>query len=127
MRHDFLLGMGLSCLAWAITAHAEPVDLGSRRELFVDNCLIAKLQGDVGLCMHQPVPREVVLVTDAPWEGNTCAYFTFFQDGDLYRAYYRGAHYDTEKRRSAHRELTCYAESTDGIHWTKPELGLFEF
>ena len=23
--------------------------------------------------------------------------------------------------------MACYAESTDGIHWTKPELGLFEF
>jgi hypothetical protein len=23
--------------------------------------------------------------------------------------------------------LTCYAESRDGITWTKPKLGLFEF
>ena len=23
--------------------------------------------------------------------------------------------------------MTCYAESKDGIHWTKPDLGLFEF
>ena len=23
--------------------------------------------------------------------------------------------------------MTCYAESKDGIHWSKPELGLFEF
>ena len=24
------------------------------------------------------------------------------------------------------REWTCYAESTDGIHWEKPDLGLYE-
>ena len=27
--------------------------------------------------------------------------------------------------RTAVAEVTCYAESTDGIHWTKPDLGLF--
>jgi hypothetical protein len=30
-------------------------------------------------------------------------------------------------KKAAHREVTCYAESKDGIHWEKPELGLFEF
>ena len=41
--------------------------------------------------------------------------------------YYRGSHYDEKKRTSAHREVTCYAESKDGVHWNKPKLGLFEF
>lgn len=41
--------------------------------------------------------------------------------------YYRGSHYDTKARRPAHREVTCYAESRDGIHWEKPSLGLYEF
>jgi len=105
----------------------EPVDIGSRLELFVDEHLVAGLQGDARLHLHKPEPREVVLVTDAPWEGNTSAYYTVFQDGDRYRMYYRGSHYDTVTRKAAHREVTCYAESTDGICWTKPELGLFEF
>ena len=26
-----------------------------------------------------------------------------------------------------HDQLTCYAESHDGITWTRPSLGLFEF
>jgi hypothetical protein len=72
-------------------------------------------------------PREVVLVADQPWEGNTSAYYTVFQDGDRYRMYYRGSHYDTATRRAAHAEVTCYAESRDGIRWEKPELGLHEF
>ena len=41
--------------------------------------------------------------------------------------YYRGSHFDEKTQKNAHREVTCYAESTDGIHWTKPELNLFEF
>ena len=41
--------------------------------------------------------------------------------------YYRGAHWDPKAKKATHREVTCYAESKDGITWTKPELGLFEF
>ena len=106
---------------------AEPIDIGSRRELFVDDHLVSQWQGGARAQLHQPRPEEVVLVTDQPWEGNTCAYYTIFRDGDLYRMYYRGAHYDERTEERAHREVTCYAESKDGIHWTKPNLGLFEF
>jgi hypothetical protein len=106
---------------------ADPIDLGSRRELLVDRFLIESLSGEAKQTVQRPEPREVVLVTDEPWEGNTCAYYSIFQDGPLYRMYYRGSHYDTETQRAAHPEVTCYAESRDGIHWTKPKLGLFEF
>jgi hypothetical protein len=41
--------------------------------------------------------------------------------------YYRGAHFDERAKKSTHREVTCYAESRDGIRWEKPRLGLFEF
>ncbi len=105
----------------------EPLDIGSRRELFVDRVLVDRLEGDAVLKLQQPEPREVVLVTDKPWEGNTCAYYTLFQDGERYRMYYRGSHWDERARKAAHREVTCYAESKDGIQWTKPSLGLFEF
>jgi hypothetical protein len=111
----------------AAATAAEPIDIGSRRELFVDDFLIDRLDGDARLHLHGPQPQEVVLVTDRPWEGNTSAYYTVFRDGDTYRMYYRGSHYDEQTRKSAHPEVTCYAESRDGIHWTKPELGLFEY
>ena len=68
-----------------------------------------------------------MLTTDAPWEGNTSAYYTIFRDGDLFRMYYRASHWDAEAKKETHREVTCYAESRDGIHWVKPKLGLFEF
>lgn len=106
---------------------AEPLDLGSRLELFVDDYVIAEVEGDAKLQLHRPQPREVVLVTDKPWEGNTSAYYTIFRDGDLFRMYYRGSHYDVPTKKATHPEVTCYAESKDGIHWTKPNLGLFEF
>ena len=101
-------------------------DIGSRRELFVDDYLVERLQG-VEQKMHRPVPREVAIVCDAPWEGNTSAYYTLFADGDRFRMYYRGEHFDVSTQKAAHPEVTCYAESRDGIVWEKPKLGLFEF
>ncbi len=98
-------------------ADADAIHIGSRRELFVDDKLIDEMT-NVRLKLHQPVPREVAIRFDLPWEGPTSAYVTVLEDGDLYRMYYRGT-YDPGR--------TCYAESRDGIHWEKPELGLFEF
>ena len=117
-------------LAAQLTIAAKSLTLGehgTQRELFVDDHLIAAMTGDAKQHLNQPEPREVVLTTDAPWEGNTSAYYTIFRDGDLFRMYYRASHWDTEAKKEAHREVTCYAESRDGIRWVKPKLGLFEF
>ena len=104
----------------------EPLDIGSRLELFVDNFLIDTMDR-VQLRLHHPVPREVVLVLDRLWEGITSGYpSTVFRDGNIYRMYYRGTDWDFDKRRATHI-VTCYAESKDGIHWTRPDLNLFEF
>lgn len=117
----------LSTLLAAFTSGAAPIDIGSRLEPLLDDYLVGKIEGDARLKLHRPEPKEVVLVTDAPWEGNTCAYYTLFQDGDKYRMYYRGSHFDEQTKKPAHQEVVCYAESRDGIHWIKPKLGLVEF
>lgn len=121
-----LLGLP-ACLAAAEDTPSKTIAIGSRLELFADDFLIDVMGGGVRHQLHQPKAQEVAIVTDRPWEGNTCAYYTVFQDGDIFRMYYRGSHFDEKARKASHREFTCYAESRDGIHWTKPELGLFEF
>ena len=101
---------------------AEPIELGSRRELFVDHHLIESLDG-VRLALHRPEPREIVFRFDKPWEGLYCGYETVIKDGESYRFYYRGM---PEPRHDFDTEVTCVAESKDGIHWTRPRLGLYE-
>ena len=103
----------------------EAIEIGSRRELLVDEELIERMVG-ARLTLHRPVARAIAIVHDAPWEGNTCCYHTVFQDGDIFRLYYRGSHFD-EAEKSARHQVVCYAESRDGIEWTKPELGICEF
>lgn len=96
--------------------------IGSRVEMFVDDWLIEKSNG-VSLKLAPPVRREVVLVTDQPWEGRTCAYFSVVQDGATVRLYYRGSNGGSDHSED---QVTCLAESADGIHFTRPKLGLFE-
>lgn len=99
---------------------SDVVDLGNRREIFVDYHLIDKFNG-AQLLLHTPEDEGTVMKFDKPWEGKSCTYITIIQDGDLYRAYYRGRKDETVS------QVTCYAESKDGKAWVKPELGLFEF
>ena len=104
-------------------AQAAPLDIGSRWELFVDDYLVQQSDG-IALKLHAPVKREVVLVTDQPWEGETSAYFSAVQDGKRVLLYYRGA--AGLKQDSSENQVTCVAESADGIHFTRPKLGLIE-
>src|SRR5271165_1676121 len=107
----------------------QPIDIGSRLQLMADRTLVDKLGGGTRYDLHRPTPQGIAVVMDKPWEGNAVNYVTVFQDGDLYRLYYRGAdvQYSKDDYRETHPEVTCYAESRDGIRWVKPELGLFEF
>jgi len=50
-----------------ITVNAEePINIGSRLELFVDKFLIEQLDGDARLHLHRPVLCDVALTTDEP-------------------------------------------------------------
>lgn len=100
----------------------EAINLGSRRELFVDSFLLAS-KTNVQFVLHEPRDEGSVLPFDAPWEGQFSAYCTVIKDGDRYRVYYRGKSSATA---DGVAETTCVAESNDGKTWTKPRLNLFE-
>ena len=85
--------------------------------------------------LHPPLFAETVMQPDNPWEGQTLAYPSVLKDGDRYRLYYRasGPPLDVPTTTSAGDQkqmewsYTALAESRDGIHWTKPKLGLVDF
>ena len=114
----------------------EPLEIGSRLELFVDDYLIESMEG-LRLQLQEPQSGGKVLSFDKPWEGTTSAYQTVFKDGDIYRMYYRGSSHagytfpsllePGEVPIPVHEQVACYVESKDGIHWTRPSLGLIEF
>jgi len=97
---------------------AVSIDIGSRRELFVDRFLIESLSG-VELRLHEPQ-----LAPPMAEPADDMEYGTVIKDGDVFRLYTRagrGARFDGDTS-----EVTRYCESRDGIHWTRPALGLHE-
>ena len=95
----------------------SPTNVGSNRQLFLDDYWIDWSEG-VTRELHNPVRREAAIAKDKPWE-TTISYMVAFWDEDRYRAWYRvAADYD---------DTIAYAESTDGIHWQKPDLGIIDF
>lgn len=129
------VGMGGGGLLPAVRAvDGAAIDIGSRRELFVDDQLVERLTGEMRLRVHEPRPEPETFVTDAPWEGSGSGYFNIFQDGDRYRMYYKGVQIDPFGESGHKRDKSylaavplCYAESDDGIHWRRPNLGLLAF
>ncbi len=103
---------------------SSALEIGTRRELFVDRYLIDTMS-NARLQLNEPRDEGIVLKFDAAHEGPFAGYTTIIRDGDLLRMYYRGVS-ELSHDGSKH-ERTCYAESTDGLEWTKPQLGLFEF
>ncbi|MGE0761510.1 MAG: hypothetical protein AB7O38_31140, partial [Pirellulaceae bacterium] len=106
----------------AASGDSPPIELGSRRELFVDDFLIDRTQ-NVRYELARPRDEGVALKFDRPWEGAFCGYCTVMAVDGKFRVYYRGL--PTAQSDGSARESTCVAFSDDGIHWSKPELGLF--
>ncbi|MBL9216797.1 MAG: hypothetical protein JNG83_15070 [Opitutaceae bacterium] len=118
--------LALGAAGPAFTQTPAPIELGSRLELMVDRHLIAEMK-NVRLKAGTPRREEMSLPFDRPWEGRFAGASTVLRDGDVFRMYYRGSGYGADGAEDRLAELTCYAESRDGIHWTKPDLGLHEF
>ena len=97
----------------------EVIQIKNRREFFWDETMIDVSSTTASPKMHGLVRRECVIAHDEAWEGDGCNYHNLINDNGLYRLYYLGW------SMSAYQEIkVCYAESKDGIHWTKPKLGL---
>ncbi len=65
----------------------------------------------------------------APDHGHAVLYGTVIKDGAKFRMWYLGM-FETEIVKGNAPGMwrpMCYAESADGVHWTKPELGLVKF
>ena len=93
----------------------------SQAQLFIDDTWIADC-AQVGRVFHQPRKYpDPVLRGDRPWE--ECApliYGTVLKRGDLFQMWYMAWTRNSPPK-------ICYAESSDGVNWDKPSLGLHEF
>ncbi len=104
-----------------------PLDVGNRRQLFIDRRFIADSRG-VELCVHPPRKTgERTINTDREWEsGGIGPYSSALKVGDQYYMWYHCM--DSVQWDAGHRNgCICLATSKDGIRWEKPDLGLIEY
>ena len=107
----------------------QAIDVGSGKQLFVDSKFVESGAG-VTFVMNPPYQAdEPVLLPDETWERRPGASYGIYSsilkdvDGRI-RAWY---HVRIGDYRSGRDEAHVgYAESADGIHFTKPVLNLFE-
>jgi len=108
---------------------ARPIDVGSRKQLFIDDRFIAQSRG-VELTMNVPVKmNQPVLASNQPWEGEPGAsvgsYSSVLKDGGKIRIWGSG-HPVLPVQMEVDGpvvDLFAYAESTDGIHFKSPDPG----
>jgi hypothetical protein len=98
-------------------SHHEPVDVGLRKQLLIDDYAIAsksKVERRLGKVTREN-NGEPVMKPDEPWE--SIRHFGFYSsalrvDGKFRMWYFSQVYADVG-----------YAESDDGFHWTKPRVG----
>jgi len=107
------MAMILFCLGGAGDA---PMTLGAKRELFLDDVLIASSR-NVTRRIHPAEKHHgnPLLRATEPWEGDTAiVYGSVLRDGGKYRMWYYAS------------GSVGYAESADGVEWHKPCLGVLK-
>lgn len=126
-----VLAAAVLCPSAVEAGDASPCNVGSDRQLFIDGAFFDKSK-NVTLQLHQPKRTgEKNVQYDKPWESATLNWFSVLKDQGVidkeakYRMWYEC--YDVPGWPTNDDTSFCYAESRDGIHWTKPELGLFEY
>jgi hypothetical protein len=71
-----------------------------------------------------------IIPNDREWEYCIYSYLSLFDLGGKFGLWYEVVPPGEIGRNDifgSHQDLLCYAESTDGVNWNKPELGLVEY
>ena len=125
-RQGAILAAVLSLATLPDAAASPALDVGSRKQLFVDHKFIETAEG-VELVMNPAVRTgEVLIAPEAPWEKDLeiFSYNSVIKEDDGRVRIWYGLRTRPDRRKFLG---LAYAESTDGIHFTKPVLNLVEF
>ncbi len=133
-----------TCFAGSARANetTKPIDfVPGQKQLFLDDFIVAESDG-LDRTLHHPVDYEKnpVMLPEHPWEHRRIPFGSVLYSPAerMFRCWYLALNiYDSRPgfrgyRKEHHMPLDeaafiCYAESEDGIHWHKPNLGLHEF
>ncbi len=91
-----------------------------QRHLFLDPSFIAESE-NANLHVNSPEKSEIVIRRDRPWEERMITFYTtVIEEEGIIRMWYICRDADNKPN-------VAYAESKDGVNWTKPDLGIVEY
>jgi hypothetical protein len=108
----------------ALPAAAAPRRIGSAKQLFIDELLVASSR-QVTLTMN-PASKtgERSIVAEHPWEDFYAGgWNTVLEQDGAFTMWYEASSSEAGR----HLQMLAVARSRDGIHWEKPRLGIVEF
>jgi hypothetical protein len=135
MKHFSKPGFAVQTIVVVATAFIsaapaqQPLPVGSQKQLLIDCKLIESSEG-IQLMAQEPFQtREKLVTADQSWEAGASlgSYSTVIKEGDTIRLWYdiRAGAPPPGQKNPAFMGI-AYAESRDGIHFTKPVLNLVE-
>lgn len=112
--------------------HNKPIEIGKTIQLMFDD-LIIEDTWKIKRILHQPLKwfKNPIIYKTQPWEAESVGHPTVFYDSDYgcYRMWYMSYspknYYTRGETGIIH--CMCYAESKDGLNWTKPLIDVCDF
>ena len=99
---------------------SNPLSFGTAKQLLFDDALVEAKEGFTTTMNPATRTNTPVLAPEKPWESHGCSNPTVMLDEGVYKMWYSATGEDDVPR-------DCYATSTDGIHWERPNLGLIDY
>ncbi len=99
---------------------SKPMTPGVNKRLLFDEASVEAKEGFTTVMNPALRTEAPVLTPEEPWERHGCCAPTVMLDSGVYKMWYCAYGEDDVAR-------SCYAVSTDGIHWQRPNLGLIDY
>ncbi len=115
---------GANC-CWGAVGGAEAIDVGDRKQLFIDHRFIETSRG-IELTVNPPVKKEIVLRPDeTEADGMFWISAVVEVDGE-YLMYYGTRRSGRSSEKDPRPTILRLARSKDGLHWERARVGLFD-
>ncbi|MBI2438806.1 MAG: hypothetical protein HYV36_08365 [Lentisphaerae bacterium] len=111
-----------------MTPENKAIDVGARKQLFIDAALIARQEG-IALAMNPPRKADMVLLPETPIESQCVSQSRIVRMPDEWWMYYTAIplgnfDYDPAKKDGS-GYMICLATSADGLTWKRKNVNLF--
>jgi hypothetical protein len=136
----FCLTIAAIALVCSCSAPAEPIHIGSEKQLFLgpwaedgrDDYLVESMR-NVTMTMNEAhvTGERMIPHGDKPWDLGDVWLSVIKdedEDGVLFRMYYNSRDWEAwQPRTNPYSLILLYAESRDGVNWERPNLRLWEW